>query len=74
MVEIEEEEKPTADDVTYLVEPALSTAASGTSGRDESIVIFCIDTSGSMTITTEVKVFGRDSLVLCPYVIFFKAL
>ncbi|XP_070190102.1 circularly permutated Ras protein 1-like isoform X2 [Littorina saxatilis] len=66
LVEIEEEEKPTAPDVTYLMEPALSTTASGTSGRDESMVIFCIDTSGSMTITTEVpghqKLRGSDTI------------
>lgn len=54
LVDIEEEEKPGADDVTYLIEAALSTTAIGSSGRDESIVVFCIDVSGSMTITTEV--------------------
>ncbi|XP_076466661.1 uncharacterized protein LOC143297936 [Babylonia areolata] len=54
LVDIDEDEKPAADDVTYLIEAALSTTTCGTSGRDESIVVFCIDISGSMTITTEV--------------------
>ncbi|KAK7494561.1 hypothetical protein BaRGS_00014214 [Batillaria attramentaria] len=54
IVDVEEEEKPTADDVTFLVEPSLSTTASGPSGRDESLVIFCVDISGSMCVTSEV--------------------
>lgn len=66
VVEIEDEERPTADDVTYLMEPALTTEGMSASGRDESIVVFCIDTSGSMTITTEVpghlKLRGSDTL------------
>lgn len=54
VVDVEEEEKPSADDVTFLVEPSLSTTASGPSGRDESLVIFCVDISGSMCVTSEV--------------------
>ena len=53
-MDIEDEEIPRNDDVTYLLEPALSTAASGASGRDESLVVFCVDVSGSMCVTTEV--------------------
>ncbi|KAL8595082.1 hypothetical protein ACOMHN_019120 [Nucella lapillus] len=59
LVDIDEEEKPAADDVTYLIEAALSTTAMGSSGRDESVVVFCIDISGSMTITTEVPGFQK---------------
>ncbi|XP_041351713.1 uncharacterized protein LOC121370501 [Gigantopelta aegis] len=54
LVDIEDEEIPKNDDVTYLLEPALATAASGASGRDESLVVFCVDISGSMCVTTEV--------------------
>lgn len=54
VVDIEEEEKPAASDVTFLVEPSQTTLASGPLGRDESLVIFCIDISGSMCVTSEV--------------------
>ena len=54
-VDIVEEEKPGKDDVTYMLEPAPSTQASGRSGTDDSLVIFCVDTSGSMCVTTEVR-------------------
>lgn len=54
IVDIEEEEVPTEEDVTFMLEPAPSTVASGPSGLDESLVIFCVDTSGSMCVTTEV--------------------
>ena len=54
MVDIEDEEIPTEEDVTFMLEPALSTTASGPSGMDEALVIFCVDISGSMCVTTEV--------------------
>ena len=50
-----EEEIPKERDVTFMLEPALSTTTAGPSGTDESLVIFCIDTSGSMCVTTEVS-------------------
>ena len=50
-----DEEKPSEEDVTFLLEPALSTKASGPSGMDESLVVFCVDVSGSMCVTTEVR-------------------
>ncbi|XP_069130895.1 circularly permutated Ras protein 1-like [Argopecten irradians] len=53
-VDIVEEEKPTQDDVTFMLTPALSTTSSGPKGTDNSLVIFCVDVSGSMCITTEV--------------------
>ncbi|KAL5010727.1 hypothetical protein ScPMuIL_013032 [Solemya velum] len=52
--DIDPEEVPKVDDVTYMLEPALSTTASGAFGMDESLVIFCIDISGSMCVTTAV--------------------
>ena len=51
---MEEEEIPQEEDVTFMLEPALSTQASGPSGLDESLVVFCVDVSGSMCVTTEV--------------------
>ncbi|XP_021354035.1 circularly permutated Ras protein 1-like [Mizuhopecten yessoensis] len=54
VVDIVEEEKPTQDDVTFMLSPALSTTSSGPKGTDSSLVIFCVDVSGSMCITTEV--------------------
>ncbi|XP_053396238.1 uncharacterized protein LOC123552632 [Mercenaria mercenaria] len=54
VVDIEEEEIPREPDVTFMLEPALSTTASGPTGLDESLVIFCVDVSGSMCVTTEV--------------------
>ncbi|XP_067676660.1 circularly permutated Ras protein 1-like [Haliotis asinina] len=54
LVDVEEEEIPQMDDVTFLIEPAPATQATGLSGREESLVIFCVDVSGSMCVTTEV--------------------
>lgn len=53
-IDLEEEEIPTEEDVTFMLEPALSTTASGPSGMDEALVVFCVDISGSMCVTTEV--------------------
>ncbi|CAC5385248.1 unnamed protein product [Mytilus coruscus] len=65
-IDIMEEEIPKERDVTFMLEPALSTTTAGPSGTDESLVIFCIDTSGSMCVTTEVpgKINFRGSLAL----------
>ena len=54
-VDIEDEEKPSDGDVTFMLEPALSTTTSGPMGLDESLVVFCVDVSGSMCVTTEVR-------------------
>ncbi|XP_050393122.1 circularly permutated Ras protein 1 isoform X2 [Patella vulgata] len=53
-VDVEDGEIPAVEDVTFLIEAGLSTEAAGPSGQDESIVVFCIDVSGSMCVTTEV--------------------
>ena len=53
-MDIVEEEKPDKQDVTFMLQPAPSTRAGGRSGMDETMVIFCVDTSGSMCVTTEV--------------------
>lgn len=65
-INVMDEEIPKEADVTFMLEPALSTTASGPSGTDESLVIFCIDISGSMCVTTEVpgKINFRGSQAL----------
>ena len=55
-MDLENEEVPKDQDVTFMLEPAQSTMASGPTGMDESLVIFCVDVSGSMCVTTEVGV------------------
>ncbi|XP_061176776.1 circularly permutated Ras protein 1-like [Saccostrea echinata] len=59
-LDIEEEEIPGTNDVTFMLEPAPSTASSSLSGKDESLVIFCVDISGSMCVTSTVP--GRINL------------
>ncbi len=54
-MDLDAEEIPRKDDVTFMLQPAPCTAASGKSGLDQSLVIFCVDTSGSMCVTTEVR-------------------
>lgn len=58
-VDLVPEEIPVEEDTTYLVTAAAAAQAvdhsSGTNA-EESIVVFCIDTSGSMCVTTEVRV------------------
>ncbi len=45
---IDENEIPSDDDTTFLIEPAKFKAKSV---DDESIIVFCIDISGSMNVT-----------------------
>ena len=55
-LDIVPDEIPTIEDTTYLITPAAVLAeGGGSTGMDESLVVFCIDTSGSMCVTTEVK-------------------
>ena len=49
------EEVPKEQDITYMLEPAPVTASAATPGVDDSLVIFCIDISGSMCVTTPVS-------------------
>ncbi len=50
------EEMPTKDDTTFMIAPPQVTgeAAQG-AGVGDSLVVFCIDVSGSMCVTTEVR-------------------
>ena len=54
VVDLDDEEIPKENDTTFMLQPAPCTAASGKTGVDDSLVIFCVDTSGSMCVTTEV--------------------
>ena len=55
-VDIVAEEIPTERDTTYMIAPApvVGGGAEGGASMEESLVIFCIDISGSMCVTTEV--------------------
>ena len=57
-VEVVADELPTKQMVIYLITPAPATATQTLEGNShgvtDSVVVFCIDTSGSMGITTEV--------------------
>ena len=61
MVDLVPEEIPAETDTTYLTEALgaqvgdLQAAAAAGGSAEESIVVFCIDTSGSMCVTTEVR-------------------
>ena len=53
------EEVPLKEEVLYMITPGASTGSSsvmvgGQAGKD-ALVVFCIDTSGSMGTTTEVR-------------------
>ena len=50
MIKIDKEEIPTKDEMYYLVESQLENVGS----ENDSTMVFCIDTSGSMNTTTEV--------------------
>ena len=55
-VDLMDEEVPKVNDVTFMLQPAPATTASGKQGGDESLIFFCLDISGSMCVTTEVSV------------------
>ncbi|CAF2229853.1 unnamed protein product [Rotaria magnacalcarata] len=54
-VDIEQSDLPKQEDATYLVSPAPVVHGSNMTGVDDSIVLFLIDTSGSMSSTTLVQ-------------------
>ena len=58
-VDVVPEEIPTNKDTTFLISPATmaeDTAGGGVAGIEGSLIVFCIDISGSMCVTTEVRV------------------
>ena len=56
-VDIVPEEMPTKEDTTFMIAPPQSAegVAQG-GGVEDSLVVFCIDVSGSMCVSTEVSV------------------
>jgi len=42
-------------DVTYMLKPAPATTATSCGGIDESMVVFCVDVSGSMCVSQPVR-------------------
>ena len=61
-VDIVEEEMPTSEETTYLLTPPITgptssgaQSATPTVAIEGSLLVFCIDTSGSMCVTTEVR-------------------
>ena len=59
-VDIIPEEIPSKSDTTFIISPAPVSAVGGATGGpvsvEDSLVVFCIDISGSMCVTTEVGV------------------
>ena len=57
-VDIVSEEIPITGETTYLLTPPITTkgaeSATPTTGMEDALLVFCIDTSGSMCVTTEV--------------------
>ena len=57
-VDIVAEEIPSTGETTYLLTPPITStgveSATPTVGMEETLLVFCIDTSGSMCVTTEV--------------------
>ena len=54
-IQIEKEEIPSKDDVTYMLQPPISVqCAANLQDINSEYVIYCIDVSGSMSITTRV--------------------
>ena len=54
-VDIEQSDLPKKEDATYLISPAPVVQGSNMSGLDDSMVIFVIDISGSMSCTTLIE-------------------
>ena len=67
VADIVAEELPREEDTTYMIAPAPTTATQALqgSGITDSVVVFCIDTSGSMGVTTEVDITHMLRLVAC---------
>lgn len=58
-VDIVPEEIPTKEDTTFIISPApvsQGVASGGAAGVEDALVVFCIDISGSMCVTTEVSI------------------
>jgi len=61
-VDIAPEEMPTKEDTTFMLAPALAAdGATQIGGVDDALVIFCIDVSGSMCVSTPVSIHGHTT-------------
>ena len=71
-VDIVPEEVPLKEKVLYMITPGASAGSSGAMAGGQTgkgaLVVFCIDTSGSMGTTTEVRFSFCSSYLKCPYV------
>ena len=68
-VDIMDEEKPSKEDTTFLITPATvegGGAVGGVSSVGDAMVIFCIDISGSMCVTTEVRELNHVPCIINP--------
>lgn len=52
---IEKEEVPENDTITYIIEPPAAQTTETSSNVDSQYLIYCIDISGSMSVSTKVK-------------------
>lgn len=52
--QIDSKEVPCSNDITYLIEPSVNYQ---NSVLDDSLIVFCIDTSGSMNVTKQIDGF-----------------
>ena len=68
-IDIVPEEVPTEDDTTYMIAPApvVGGGAVGGASVKDSIIVFCIDISGSMCVTTEVSGLKGRYVHVCLY-------
>ena len=65
-IDVVKEELPTKADTTFLISPPSTVegvAGGGVASAEEALVVFCIDISGSMCVTTEV----RGHILLCMF-------
>lgn len=53
-VSVVSEEVPTSEEVTFVMSPPPVVAGARDSVVEDSLVVFCVDISGSMCVTTEV--------------------
>ena len=56
-MDVVSEELPTKTDTTFLIAPPPTIEGVAPASVDEALVVFCIDISGSMCVTTEVRVY-----------------
>jgi len=53
-VRVVSEEVPTSEEVTFVMSPPPVVAGASDGVVEDSLIVFCVDISGSMCVTTEV--------------------